>query len=84
MSYHPNPKDTMLVVDALWTSFIPSFFEIKESAGREFLPKRIGGGLKLALIVILNVVGEPPEFHPSGGPMNPGHNNGEGTQGYYV
>jgi hypothetical protein len=43
MSYHPNPKDTMLVVDALWTSFIPSFFEIKESAGREFLPKRIGG-----------------------------------------
>jgi hypothetical protein len=25
------------------TSFIPSFFEIKESAGREFFPKRIGG-----------------------------------------
>jgi hypothetical protein len=24
MSYHPNPKDTMLVVDALWTAFSAS------------------------------------------------------------
>jgi hypothetical protein len=40
--------------------------------------------LKLALIAVLNAVGEPPEFHPSGGQMNPGHDNGEGAQGYYV
>jgi hypothetical protein len=38
----------------------------------------------LALIAILNAVGEPPEFRPSGGQMNPGHDNGGGTQGYYV
>ena len=40
--------------------------------------------LKLALIAILNAVGEPPEFRLSGGQMNPGHDDGEGTQGYYV
>jgi hypothetical protein len=34
---------TQLTVEAASTSFIPSFFEIKESAGREFLSKRIGG-----------------------------------------
>jgi hypothetical protein len=66
-------------------SFIPSFFEIKESAGREFFPKRIGVCfLNLALIAILNAVGVPPELRPSGGQMNPGHDNGEGTQGYYL
>jgi hypothetical protein len=58
----------------------------KNRQGRELFPKRIGGCFffKLALIVILNAVGEPPQFRPSGGLMNPGHDNGEGTQGYYV
>jgi hypothetical protein len=40
--------------------------------------------LRLGLVVILNAVGEPPEFRPSRGQMNPGHDNGEGMQGYYV
>jgi hypothetical protein len=54
-------------------SFIPSFFEIKESAGREFFPKRIGVCfLNLALIAILNAVGVPPELRPSGGADEPG------------
>jgi hypothetical protein len=34
------PKDRTKIADV--GSFIPSFFEIKESAGREFFPKRIG------------------------------------------
>ena len=40
--------------------------------------------LNLARIAILNAVGVPPELRPSGGQMNPGHDNGEGTQGYYL
>jgi hypothetical protein len=73
------------IILGVTTSFIPSFFEIKESAGREFFPKRIEGFfLNLALIAILNAVGVPPELRPFGGQMNPGHDNGEGTQGYYL
>jgi hypothetical protein len=68
------------------SSFIPSFLEIKESAGAWIVAEKNRGCffLELALIAILNAVGEPPEFRPSGGQMNPGHDNGGGTQGYYV
>jgi hypothetical protein len=79
-------KAHQIWIEQCEASAIPSFCEIKESRWDGVLYEKNRGWtfLKLALFAILNAVGEPPEFRPSGGPMNPGHDNGEGTQGYYV